>query len=57
MGFWQRVRNIATESQGDEILEEISLVRDARGNWVNETTGKIIEYSNEPEEEDADADD
>lgn len=49
-------KNIATEAQGDGDSSELSLVRDPRGNWINEATGEIYAKVVEPEDGDADAD-
>lgn len=54
MTLFEKWRGIATEVQAIEQDEEISLVRDARGNWVDEKTRKIVSPANEQEDEDAD---
>ena len=56
MALFEKWRGIATEAQGFEKDEDIFLVRDARGNWINENTGEIFAQANEPEEDDEDAD-
>lgn len=52
--FWRKPK--FTEPEGDGDASELSLIRDSRGNWVNEATGGIYAYANEPEDGDADAD-
>ncbi len=52
--FWHR--NVATEPQEDGNSSELSLVRDSRGNWIDEATGEIYARVEEPEDEDGDLD-
>lgn len=49
-------RNVATEPQEEGDSSELSLVRDARGNWVHEATGELFATVVEQEDGDADAD-
>jgi hypothetical protein len=56
MSLYQRLRGIATEPQQIEQSAEISLIRDARGNWVYEDTGELYESVRDIEDGDEDAD-
>ena len=56
MPIFAKWRNIATEAQQFEKGEEISFVRDSRGNWIDEKTGEIFSTADEVEDGDDNAD-
>lgn len=55
MSLFEKLRKIATEAQGFGKDEELSLVRDSRGNWIDEKTGALYEKAEEAEDGDEDA--
>jgi hypothetical protein len=54
MALFRKWWCIATEAQGFGKDEEVSMIRDARGNWINEATGELIAKADELEDGDED---